>query len=362
MNLALLAKRKQDQFLAVDIGSSAIKVMELETAGTDKPRLKTAAIAPLQAGAIANNAVAKPEVVSNTLKTLIETNEIDRRKVAFSLPGPAVFTKKITLTTAKLQSVIQNIQYEAANYIPHKIEAVHLDYQVLPSLTPGSADLLLVAAKNEVVLSFVDAIEQAGLEPAIADVDYFAVENAFELNYPGAKEKTIALVDVGARYAGVNILQNGRSLFTGDVGVGGRMFTDALCETVSMQIKQADDAKLGKIAEGFDPALVAESLERTTEHVIAELQRQLSFFWNASGTDKPLEAIFLSGGASGLSGFAEELQAKTGIPVEAIDPFRKINTRAKFDPEFLKEIGLQMVTCVGLSLRTFGDKPKGESA
>jgi type IV pilus assembly protein PilM len=361
MNLALLAKKKQEQFLALDIGSSSIKVLCLEVNGNEAPRLKIAAIAPLAAGAVTNNAISKPEVVSNTLKTLLETNEISATKVAFSLPGPAVFTKKITLTSSKLEAFLENIQFEAANYIPHKIEAVHLDYQVLPSSTAGSSDIILVAAKNEVVLSFVDAIEQAGLEPAIGDVDYFAMENAFELNYPEAIKQTVALVDIGSRYSGVNILQDGRSLFTGDVGVGGRTFTDALCESLSMQVKQAEDAKFGKIPDGFDAALVAESLERTCEHVVGEIQRQISFFWNASGTDRPIEAIYLAGGASGLSGLVEELRAKAGITVDKIEPFKKINTKSGFDPEYLKEIDSQMVVCVGLALRKFGDKPKGEN-
>ena len=362
MNLTLLSGKKQVDFLAIDIGSSSIKIMSVESNGSDVLTLKAAAIAPLSAGAVTNNAIAKPEVVSNTLKTLLEANEITSKKVAFSLPGPAVFTKKVTLPNAKLEAVLENIQFEAANYIPHKIEAVHLDYQVLPSATAGSSDLVLVAAKNEVVLSFVDAIEQAGLEPAIADVDYFAMENAFELNYPESKQKTVALIDIGSKYSGVNIIQDGISLFTGDVGVGGRLFTDALCESLSMQVKQAEDAKFGKIPDGFDSALVTESIDRTTEHVVGELQRQLSFFWNASGTDRPIEAIYLAGGASSLKGFIDELRAKTGILVEKIHPFRKLNTRGRFDPEFLKEINSQMVVCVGLSLRRFGDKPKGSQS
>lgn len=359
MNLTLFGGKKQEDFLAIDIGSSSIKIMSVESVGSEQPKLKVAAIAPLAGGAVTNNAIAKPEIVSNTIKTLLETNEISAKKVAFSLPGPAVFTKKVTLTNAKLESVLANIQFEAANYIPHKIEAVHLDYQVMPSMTPGSSDLVLVAAKNEVVLSFVDAIEQAGLEPAIADVDYFAMENAFELNYPESKQQTIALIDIGSKYSGVNIVQDGVSLFTGDVGVGGRLFTDALCESLSMQVKQAEDAKIGKIPEGFDVALVAESIDRTTEHVVAELQRQLSFFWNASGTERPIDAIYLAGGASSLKGFIDELRAKTGITVERLDPFRKLNTRGRFDPAYLREIDSLMVVCVGLSLRSFGDKPKG---
>ncbi len=354
---SLLGPKKHEQFLAVDIGSSSIKALELDISDPSRPKLKTAAIAPLPSGVLSNNAVSKPEVVANTLRTLLETNEITSKKVAFALPGPAVFTKKVSLSNSKLEALLENIQFEAANYIPHKIEAVHLDYQIFPSSNPGSSDLLLVAVKNEIVLSFLEALEQAGLEPAIADVDYFAVENAFELSYPQMRSQTVALLDVGSRFSGVNILQNGSSLFTGDIGVGGRLYTDALCEALNMQIKQAEEAKLGKIPDGFDEALIAETIERTTEHVASEIHRQIGFFWNAANTDKQLEVIYLCGGGAELSGFTEELRSKTGIPVERIDPFKGVDTSSGFDAEFLREIGSQMVTCVGLGLRRFGDKP-----
>jgi len=357
---SLFGKKRYEQFLAIDIGSSSIKVLELDISNPQSPVLKSASIAPLPAGAVNNNAVAKPEIVSNTLKTLLEANDIKSKKVAFALPGPAVFTKKVSLSDQKLAGMLENIHFEAANYIPHKIEAVHLDYQILPGSNPGSSDLVLVAVKNEIILSFVDALEQAGLEPAIADVDYFAVENAFEVNHPELRLKTVALVDVGSRYSGVNIVQNGKSLFTGDIGVGGRLYTDALCESLNMQVKQAEDSKSGKIPDGFDRALVTESIERTTEHVTSEIHRQLGFFWNAANTDKPLEAIYLSGGGSLTAGFDEELKSKTGIPVERVESFRNIDTKAGFDPEYLEEIEPQMITCVGLGLRQFGDKQNAE--
>lgn len=357
MVASLFGKKAYEQFLSIDIGSSSVKIMELDISNPSQPKLKTAAIAPLPSGVISNNTVSKAEVVANTIKTLIETNEINSKKVAFSLPGPAVFTKKLTLSNQKLAAILENVEFEAANYIPHKIEAVHFDYQILPSATPGSADLLLVAVKNEIVLSFLDALEQAELEPSIADVDYFAVENAFELNYPEALSKTVALLDVGSRFSGVNILQQGKSLFTGDIGVGGRLYTDALCEALNMQIRQAEDAKMGKIPSGFDENTVNETIERTTEHVTSEIHRQLGFFWNAANTDKPIEAIYVSGGGAMLPSFIEELRAKTLIPVERIDPFRRLDTATGFDPEFLKDMEGQMVTCVGLGLRQFGDKP-----
>src|SRR5690606_11466268 len=112
-----------------------------------------------------------------------------------AIPGPAVFTKKITIAYCEPKELENNIRFEAGNYIPHSVEAVHLDYQVLKVNGTSTMDVLLVAVKNEIVRSYISALEQAGLEPSIADVDYFALENMFVLNYPEEQEKTVALIN-----------------------------------------------------------------------------------------------------------------------------------------------------------------------
>ena len=144
------------------------------------------------------------------------------------------------------------------------------------------------------------------------------------------------------------------------IGVGGRLFTDALCEALNMQGKAGRGREARKIPAGFgDEALINETMERTTEHVASEIHRQLGFFWSAANTAQQLEAIYLSGGGGEIKGLIPKAppKIKTGIPVERIDPFRGIDTSNGFDSEFLREISSQMVTCVGLALRRFGDKP-----
>ncbi|MCB0343555.1 MAG: type IV pilus assembly protein PilM [Bdellovibrionales bacterium] len=343
-----------EDLVSIDIGSANIKLMEIEYSG-DSVNLKNAAVAPSPAGAIKNNVIVRPDEVANAIRALVEANGISAKHVVTALPGPAVFSKKINLNRMSEKELRQNIQFEAGNYIPHKLNAVHLDYQVLSS-TDTSMEILLVAVKNEIIESFIQTIELAGLVLEIADVDSFALENMFELDYPEDEELTVALVNVGSRYSSINILSRGVSLFTGDVSVGGRLYTDALCETLDLKPPDAEKAKMGDIPEGMDENLIAETIDRTTEHVTAELHRQLGFFWTAAATDKPIEKIYLCGGGSQLPGLLEELSAKTGIPVELVDTFRKVNCVQSFDKEYLKEIGPSMSVSVGLALRRDGDK------
>ena len=354
---SILGRGKKEHFVSVDIGSSSIKMMEFDVSGSS-PRLVSACVAPTPAGAINNNIIVRPDQVAAAIRALVDANEIKATKATFSIPGPTAFTKKVILGMSKLQDLKENIAFEASNYIPHKIEAVHLDFQVLRVVNQSNIEVLLVAVKNEVLGSYLNAIEQSGLEPAIADVDFFALENMFELNYPEEKSQTVALVDVGAKYANVSIYQNGMNLFAGDVSVGARLYTDALCETLGLDPKVAERAKSGEYPDGVDPNLIRETLDRTTDHISSELQRQIGFFWNAAATDRPLDAIYVTGGGTQIGGLIDELGAKTGVRVARIEPFKLVDVSGGFDQEFLGEIAPQMGVCVGLSLRRFSDKPQ----
>lgn len=351
----LLGKKNDDPFIAVDIGSSSIKVLSFDIRGS-KPKLLAAAVAPTPAGAVANNMVTKVEQTAQTIRSLIEANDMKGKRAIFAVPGPSAFTKKITIGKTSLKDLKTNIAFEAGNYIPHSVDAVHLDFQVLRTLAKATLEVLLVAVKNEVVRSFLNALEGAGLEPLIADVDYFAVENMFELNYPEERKRTVALVNIGSRFSSVSIVSNGESLFTGDVGVGGRLYTDTLCETLGMQPAQAEQAKAGIPVEGFDEGLIQETRDRTTEHLASELHRQIGFFWNAAATDKSIEVIYLCGGASQVPGLVEEIGTKTGLTCNLMKTFRGVDWAEQFDEEFIGEIGLSMGVSVGLAIRNLGDK------
>lgn len=351
----LLGRNKNEPYVSVDIGTSAIKVMCVDTA-SPKPKLLGAGVGTTPAGAINNNTVVKTEQVGNAIRSLVAANGITATKAAFVIPGTCAFTKKITIGYQALKDLRQNIAFEAGNYIPHSVDAVHLDFQVLRANGKSTMDVLLVAVKNEIVLSYFNAVEAAGLQPVIADVDHFALENMFELNYPEEKKRTVALVNIGARYSSVNIMQNGESIFSGDVSVGGRLYTDSLCESLGMQPQQAETAKSGAKVDGFDDHLVAEARDRTTEHMAAELHRQLGFFWNAAGTDQPIESIYVCGGSAQVPGLLEELSARTGLNCNLVKTLRNLDWSENFDEEFIGEVGLSMGVSVGLALRRVGDK------
>lgn len=356
---SLFAKSGSEPLLAIDIGSSSIKVMELDVIG-DKPRLITMGSAPTPAGAVNNNMVVRPDLVATQIRSIISSNDMTSKKAVVAVPGPSAFTKKISTGVTSLKEFKNNIIFEASNYIPHKIENVFLDYQILRTNGRSSMEVLLVAVKNEIVQSFVDAVEQAGLEPTIVDIDYFALENMFDLNYPEERNRTLALVNIGARFTSVNIVQDGNSLFTGDVSVGARMYNDALCDQLGCDVVDAENAKCGRIPESMNHEAVRDTMqqiiEKTTDHITTELQRQIGFFWNAAATDRTIEEIYLCGGGVQVPGFVSALQEKLGVSTKVIETLRNIECSDGIDADYLAELAPSMGVGVGLALRRLGDK------
>ncbi|MCC6220344.1 MAG: type IV pilus assembly protein PilM [Deltaproteobacteria bacterium] len=350
----LFGKKNQDDILSIDIGSHTIKLMELDI-NHQKPLLKSAGISAAPQGAIKNNIVVRPSEVASVIRSTMDANDIRATRVVTAIPGPCVFTKKITVSSTSVKELEENIQFEARNYVPHNINDIHLDYQILKTNGKSSMEVLLVAVKNEIISSFAETIAQADLEFSIADVDYFALENMFLMNYPEEKG-TIAILNIGSRYSSVNLLQDGKSIFTGDISVGGKLYTNALCETLDLKPEEAEQAKMGNLPSGLDQHLVTETIERTTEHVASELHRQLGFFWNAAATDKSIESIYICGGGSLVHGLIEELNSKVGINCKLIDTFKRIATGPEFDRDYLAEIGPSMALSIGLASRRLGDK------
>lgn len=353
--LQLLRGNTAENLLSVDIGSNSIKISQIDLSG-HKPRLVAAALAPTPAGAFKSHVIIRPKEVAETVKALVSSNEISTTKVVTAVPGPTAFIKRVTMGYLPLRELETNLAFEASNYIPHSLSAVRLDFQVIRAEEGGSMEVMLVAVKNEVVESLLETLILADLDPVILDVDYFAFETLFEQCYPDQKGKMVALVDLGSRFSTVNLLQGGTSLFHGDVSVGGRVYTDALCEAIEVKPREAEMLKRGEAVDGVDATLVKETIERTNDHVASELHRQLGFFWNACSTDEPIEQIYLSGGGCMLGSLRDELTSRTGIDCEVVNPFAKLEVGDEFDTEYLSEIAPFMTQSLGLAFRRLGDK------
>lgn len=346
--------KKMESLMALDLGSTAIKLIELDLEA-EKPKILNVACASTSVEAISNNIVTKPQPISDQITEILEANGIGDRRVVTAVPAPSVFTKRIKMPKVTASELRSAVQMEAGNFIPHNIDAVRLDFHVIGEADRNQLDVLVAAVKNEVIDSFLDCIALSGLETAIVDVDYFALQNVFELNHPDLMSQTVALVNMGARYSSINICREGQALFCGDISVGGKLLTEALKEGLGIQYADAEKIKRTAGSPGLDEA-TREIIDRHVEYAASEFNRQLSFFWNASGADGGIDRILLSGGGSLLPGLGSELAERTGIEVGKLSVFKALDGGENVDREYLKEIEAQMAIAVGMAIRTPGDK------
>jgi len=347
--------RREESYLSVDIGSNSIKVIEARGRGSELQVLN-AVVLPTPPSAIQNNMVYETTAVADATRALVESHGIRSRKVITAVPGPAVIIKRVTLPAQSARELENTILFEAGNFIPEDLENVNLDYQITDYVDDGKRmEVLLVAAKKDIVSSYTETVRAAGLLPVIIDVDYFALENMFEINYEPAQDRVIALVNIGARYSSINILKGGRSTFTGDVPVGGRDISEALMRDLGVSAEDADVLKSGGATDRVDTEQVTAVNTAAAGTVIEEIHHALSFFWTAA-TDETIDALYLSGGAARMPGLAQQLGERVQAPVEIANPFAHVGFNGAVSAAELEQQAPEFAVAMGLAMRRPDDK------
>jgi type IV pilus assembly protein PilM len=350
--------RRVKSLVGLDIGSSAVKAVELKPVGKTY-KVSAFGSEPVPPDSIVDGAIIDGGAVADAIRRLFDGRGIKTKDVAASLSGNAVIVKKITLPVMTEAELAESIYWEAEQYIPFDIQDVNLDYQILDSGTgggKGTMDVLLVAAKKEKIADYTGVIAQAGRSAVVVDVDAFALQNAYEVNYgiqPGA---VVVLLNAGASATNINILNGDQSVFTRDISIGGNAYTEALQKELNLPFELADQLKRGVPVDGmtFDEARPV--LRAVSENVMLEIQKTFDFFKATAASDR-IDRIMLSGGASRAEGFTEMLTERFEAPVEVLDPFKKVAFDGKkFRVESASDVAPTVAVAVGLALRRVGDR------
>ena len=354
MDLSKLFKKK-GSLLGIDIGGSSLKLVEIDI-NLPIPRLLNAKIQKVNGEVFLNNIVTNQEKVKEGILKIIEGVNLENKRIVTGVPGPSVFTKKIKVPKLDKNELKSHIQFEAGNLIPHNINAVKLDYHIIGESGKNNLDVLIVAVKNEVIDSILSCFALADLEVAIVDVDQFALQNIFENNYPELFYNTVAIVNIGSRYSSVNICKGGESLFTGDIPIGGKAVNDEIQEATNLKPEQVEKIKNGEVQNEENKKIINDIIQKNSEFISTEINRQLGFFCTAIGNDEGLDNIILSGGSALLKGLVEAIQEKTEVETFILDPFLGFDIVDTLNADLIKKISPQLSICMGMSLRKFNDK------
>jgi type IV pilus assembly protein PilM len=344
---------KSKSIVGLDIGSSALKAVELKPTrgGFEIVHL---AHQNLMSDTIVDGHIIDLNHVSDCINRMWAEHGIKTNQVATSLSGHAVIVKKITLPVMSEEELDEQIHWEAEQYIPFDINDVNLYHEVINYDSSGqNMDVLLVACKRDKIAQFTQVISQAGKQPVIVDVDAFALQNAYEVNYHPGPNQTVALLDIGASVMTINIVRGNVSIFARDISAGGNQYTDILQKELNLTFEQAEAFKRGaQIDSGLSIEQVEPALQSVSEMIGLEIQRTLDFFRSTAVDSPTIDRMLIAGGSSKMMHLPEYLSSKLQMPVERFDSFRSIRyDRKRFDEEYLRELSPNMAVAVGLAVR-----------
>ncbi|MFQ5536177.1 MAG: type IV pilus assembly protein PilM [Gemmatimonadota bacterium] len=333
--------------IGLDIGSGFVKVVEMDHSG-DQPEVVRVAMRPLLPDAIVEGEIMDYGLVSDTVQGLFQELDMKGADVVTAVGGHDVIIKKIEMDRMKESDAREVIRWEAEQHVPFDIKSVELDFQILNPHEEGlQMEVLLVAAKRELVDNKVGLLQDAGVNPVIIDVDAFALHNGFEFNYPDALEGIIALVNVGHETTNVNILEDGIPILTRDIPFGSRRLREDLQRERGLTAEQAED-----VVQARD---TVEDLERfvdaSADEVAVGIERASAFLMTREDGET-LGRVYLSGGGARIPGMVEALGRRMNVETSLVNPFERVPVSAEAAADFsIDEAAPMLLLPLGLALR-----------
>src|SRR3954464_954418 len=344
--MALSFGRKKTT-VGLDIGSGLIKVAVIDHS-KKTPELTRVAIAPLAQDAIVEGEVMDPGVVAEAIRSAIDKAGVTTKDVVIAVGGRDVIVKKIQIERVKEQQVRELLRWEAEQHVPFDVESVELDHQTLnPGGDGPQMDVLLVAAKRELIQAKQRVLEEAGLTAVLVDVESFALHNSFEVNHPDAMTGVVGLLNIGHDVTNINILDEGVPLLTRDLSVGTRRIREDLQRERGLSL---DDAQ--KLIQGYDrsPHLDA-VLEGRSEEIAVGIERAAAFLAQNSRSGA-LRTIYTCGGGSRIPGLNEALAKRLHLTVKRANPLANLKVGEGAMADLITdEIAPLLMMPIGLALR-----------
>ncbi len=345
--------------VGLDIGSHAIKAVELSPKKKEAENpfeVKKIGYEVLPRDAIVEGTVIDSAAVVETVRMIFDENKISNKNVAISISGNSVMIKKITLPSMDTEELAESIIWEAKHNIPYPYEETNIDYVILqpsPKTEERNLDILLVAAKKDKITNYSNVVHQARKNLQAIEVDVFALQNAWEINYPEIiGEKSVAIINIGANITNVIIIEDGTPKLFRDLTKGGISIIENMSKDLNIGFDDAEKALKGIPVKDFPEEKLEASLQTNLANLFEEIEKTFTFYEAGKKQEKKMDRIFLSGGLSKLKDFPGLFEEKFKIKTEILNPFRKISyDEKKFDPVYSQELAALFGVAIGLSTR-----------
>ncbi len=347
--------QNQNAVLGIDISTAAVKLLELSRVAA-RYRVECFSVAPLPQDAIIDKNIANVDVIAEAIKVALKQSGSKLKQASVAVTGSAVMTKGITMPASLSDDELEEqILVEADQYVPYSLDEVNLDFEVqgINENNPQLVDVLLAASRKENVDDRVEALSKAGLKAKIVDVEAFAMENAFSLIThqfaDSVQGKTIAIADIGATMATLNVLHNNRTIYTREQGFGGKQLTEEIQRRYGLSYEEAG---LAKRHGGLPDNYITDVLEPFKRAMVQQIQRSLQFFVSSSA-NRGIDGMILAGGCASMPGIEKMVEQVLGVPVYVANPFVSMSLSNKVKPQALSNDAPAMMIACGLALRSF---------
>lgn len=346
------------ELVGLDIGSSSLKLVEIQATPKGYILSRFTQI-PMEKDIIVDGVPVERQELAVKIKEIIKKSGCKRRGIVTSLSGHSVIVKKVNFPTMDEEELRELIKDEAGKYLPFDdMETVSYDFQILSEneFNPNQMDVIIVAAKKEIVNGYTDAIQKAGYLPVIMDVDSFALETMYEDNYDFEDNEMAVLINIGASITNINVVKGGASIFTRDFTLAGNSITEAIQRKLGITFEEAERIKIeGSGGDESAEREFRESLLYYAEPICSEIERSVDYFRSTYGGD--IKHVLISGGSVNIPGIVNDLTQRLSVETEIANPFKKIGYNTKiFDPQTIGKITPIAAVGVGLALRKVGDK------
>ncbi|MBT5032615.1 MAG: type IV pilus assembly protein PilM [Proteobacteria bacterium] len=346
-----LFRKVKGPVLGVDIGTSAIKIVELAPSSGGSIKLTRWAIHSLPAGVITENTISNVDAVIDVFVSAVERESINAKRAVVAVSASHAVSSNITLPKHLSDDEMESlVELEASQFVPYPLEDVNLDFQVLGAsgLNPEDNEVLAVACRREIIEDCVAVIEAAELEVQIVDIDTYALERVVAHACPSIG--LVAVVDIGHASTHLGVFDGDQTLYSRYQAFGGKQLVDLVVQSFGV----SDEEAKGLIGSENPPdGYQKDVLPQFVQMAAKEIARALQFFFS-SGATSSVDRIIVTGGISQIPGLLKGVANEVGVSTIVLDPFA--NIQHSFNSHhFVQNSGSLTVAC-GLALRGIYDR------
>lgn len=352
----VLSFQKKTLF-GLDIGMSSVKVAYLDCRHKDNnfTLLKYASVA-LPEGAIIEDEIQKPEEIISAIEKAVEKAGISTKFCSMGISGPSTVARRLQLAGGSEEEIEDQVLWESEQYLPFDIEDSKVSFQIMGENEGGGIDVMVAAARNDVIFGFTELTDETELKVKIMDLGILSLINVFEVveqKLINDSPDSFLILDIGAQKTSFVIYKNKTVTFNKEVNIGGVVITEEIQRQLGVNYYEAEELKIVGDEKGNLPEEVVEIIDEMMEAFFTEIKKTLDFYISST-SDESLSLCFITGGSAQLPGIAEGLTNLLGVDVELLNPFKVIGYKEKNFPEaVINDIAYRGVVALGLGMRRF---------